>query len=177
MFVFMSKSSLNLILSIQKKVVDCGRPRMTNSTYQKHQKHQKHQKLKNIKNMEDLTARMENATVNMSRIFSEKKGDVGIFRYLGDKDREFSARKLMELHFDKEYLEVQRQRCNDMLGRYQVLVNLGVELDMCMKIEIRQYVSRLSRQDEETLGVQQRVQQQAEDQLQPACTGCDNCFR
>lgn len=118
--------------------------------------------------MEELAARLENATVNMSRVLSEKKNDVGIFRYLGDKDREFSARKMMELHFEKEYLDVQRQRCNDMLGRYKVLVDLGVELDMCMKIEIRQYVSRLSRQDEETLGIQRAPQ--------PTCTGCDNCF-
>lgn len=119
--------------------------------------------------MEDLARRFENATVNMNRILSEKKNDVGIFRYLGDKDREFSARKMMELHFEKEYLDAQRQRCNDMLGRYKLLVDLGVELDVCMKNEIRQYVSRLSRQDEETLGIQQQVQ--------PACMGCDNCFR
>ena len=126
--------------------------------------------------MEDLAARLEKATVNMSRILSERKSDVSIFRYLGDKDREFSARKMMELHFEKEYLDVQRQRCNDMLGRYQVLVNLGVELDMSMKIEIRQYVSRLSRQDEETLGIQQRVPQVQQQAQEPVCAGCDNCF-
>jgi len=115
--------------------------------------------------MEDLAKRLEKATLTMNRIFSERKTDVSIFRYLGDRDREFSARKMMELHFEKERLHLERQRCNDMLGRYQVLVNLGVELDACMKIEIRQYVSRLS-----------RPEYVPEVQQEPACMGCDNCF-
>lgn len=120
--------------------------------------------------MDDLAKRLEKITVNMSHILAERKGDVNIFRYLGDKDREIAARKMMEIYFEREKIELQRQIFNSILGRYKILVDLGVELDVCTKIEIRQYVSRLARQD---------LEQVQEDQPPPhhaqTCTGCENC--
>lgn len=97
--------------------------------------------------MEDLKLRLERATDNMSRIFRERDCNPdAIFQYLGEEARQEFARKMMEYYLEKKRLELQRERCDDILGRYRSLVDLGVELDVRSKIEIRQYVSRLSRQ-------------------------------
>ena len=142
--------------------------------------------------MEDLAVRLENATVNMSRILAERKGDIGILRYLKPEDREFVARKTMEQHLERERLELQRLRCNDMLGRYQILVDLGVELDVVTKTEIRQYVSCLARDDfgswvreaprvrgrkiVENVGNVGNVGNIGNVGNEQPCPGCDNCL-
>lgn len=147
-----------------------------------------------MSNMEDLAVRLENATVNMSRILAERKGDMGILRYLKPEDREFVARKTMEQHLERERMELQRLRCNDMLGRYQILVDLGVELDVVTKTEIRQYVSCLARDDfgcwvedaprvrgrkiVENVGNVENIENvvpQVQTQDSQPCPGCDNC--
>ena len=94
-----------------------------------------------ILGMEDLKVRLERATINMSRIFTERDCN-SIFQYLCQEDREKFAKKSMELSLEKKRLDLERERCNDILGRYQKLVDLGVELDVDTKVEIRRDVLR-----------------------------------
>lgn len=128
--------------------------------------------------MEHLAERLENATAKMSRILAERNGGPRIFEYLNPADQEFVAKKTMEQHFEREQLQLQRQRCDDMLSRYQVLVELGIDLDVVTKNEIRQYVSHLGRQEFKipvvVPGVVSRV---PDDDGHPACPGCENCTR
>lgn len=76
------------------------------------------------------------------------------FRYLDTTDRQAVAKQVVkhELQRQAQVLEHQqqalkRQRCDDMFVRYRGLMNLKVGLDDRTKIELRDNVSILTRQD------------------------------
>ena len=76
------------------------------------------------------------------------------FRYLDATDRQAVAKQVVkhELQRQAQALEHQeqamkRQRCDDMFVRYRGLMNLKVELDDRTKIELRDNVSILTKQD------------------------------
>ena len=76
------------------------------------------------------------------------------FRYLDATDRQSVAKQVVkhELQRQAQALEhqeqaIKRQRCDDMFVRYRGLMNLKVELDDRTKIELRDNVSILTKQD------------------------------
>lgn len=105
--------------------------------------------------MEDLAFRLERATVNVGRLLAKRKEpsnesaidmSTGIFQYLNSEDREVFAKNMVEQYLEKKKLELQRERFADILEWCKALVDLGVELDVRTKNEIRSVVSRLTRQ-------------------------------
>ena len=76
------------------------------------------------------------------------------FRFLDTGDRQVVAKEVVELTLERERQALQsqeqaikRQRCDDMMGRYKTLMDIGVVLDDRTKIEIRDNVSLLNKRD------------------------------
>lgn len=95
--------------------------------------------------MEDLTLRMERANVSVGRLLAKRK-EPEIFQYLDDEGRKELTKNIVEKYLEKKNLELQRERCADILGWYKALVDLGVELDVGAKNEMRSFLSHLIRQ-------------------------------
>lgn len=83
------------------------------------------------------------------------------FRFLDTSDRQVVAKQVVELSLERERnvlqqqqqalesqkQDLKRQRCSDMVDRYKILQDIGVELDPRTMIEIRDNVSLLTKRD------------------------------
>ena len=69
------------------------------------------------------------------------------FRYLDAADRQAVAKQVVKHQLERQQQAIKRQRCDDMFVRYKGLRNLKVELDDRTKIELRDNVSILTKQD------------------------------
>lgn len=87
--------------------------------------------------MDDLNVRLENATLQVTRLLGERSESVEMpvempaeFRYLGAEDREVLAKKTIELDLEKKKLDLQEQQLGLMIRQFKAVV------------KIRQYVDR-----------------------------------
>ena len=69
------------------------------------------------------------------------------FRFLDNTDRKVVAKEVVELSLERERQTLKRSRCEDMVGRYVSLRDIGVELDPRTMIELRDNVSLLTKRD------------------------------
>lgn len=102
-----------------------------------------------VSEIEQLRAALESNTTKRptpTEIETHQGMPMG-FRYLDTTDRQAVAKQVVKHELERQQQALKRQRCDDMFGKYQGLVNLKVELDDRTKIELRNNVSILTRQD------------------------------
>ena len=69
------------------------------------------------------------------------------FKYIDAKDRGDMAKRMIEQQLQQSTVALKRQRVDNLIESYKSLQDIGVHLDGCTLIELRDSVTILSRQD------------------------------
>ena len=94
--------------------------------------------------MDDLNKRLGDATTRVAHLLAERTP--ALTQDLSAADREVFAKEMIELELRQKQTDVEEKELSLVIRRYKALVELGVELDVVTKIELRQYVSSKTRQ-------------------------------
>lgn len=93
------------------------------------------------------TSENSSSAPSASKEIEEYQGMPAGFCFLDTGERRVVAKEVVEMNLEQERLVIKKRRCEDMIGRYKTLLDIGVELDGRTKIEIRDNVSLLTKRD------------------------------